>query len=40
VLITPQIIRNPQEARDLMDEYASRFRAMEPLQRKPRDPRR
>ena len=39
VLITPTIIRNPQEARDLTDEYGTRFRALEPLQRKPRDPR-
>lgn len=39
VLLTPSIIRNPQEARDLTDEYGSRFRAMEPLHRKPRDPR-
>ncbi|HEV8693942.1 MAG TPA: type II secretion system secretin GspD [Lysobacter sp.] len=39
VLITPTVIRNPQEARDLTDEYGSRFRAMEPLHRKPRDPR-
>ena len=31
VLITPTIVRNPQEARDLTDEYSSRFRAMEPL---------
>lgn len=39
VLITPTIIRNPQEARDLTDEYGARFRAMEPLQPKARDPR-
>jgi len=39
VLLTPTIIRNPQEARDLTDEYGARFRAMEPLHRKPRDPR-
>jgi general secretion pathway protein D len=39
VLITPTLIRNPQEARDLTDEYGSRFRALEPLHRKPRDPR-
>jgi general secretion pathway protein D len=39
VLLTPTIIRNPQEARDLTDEYGSRFRALEPLHRKPRDPR-
>lgn len=36
VLITPTIIRNPQEARDLTDEYGARFRAMEPLHRTPR----
>lgn len=39
VLITPTILRNPQDARDLTDEYGARFRAMEPLHRKPRDPR-
>ena len=39
ILITPSVIRNPQEARDLTDEYGARFRAMEPLHRKPRDPR-
>ncbi|MFC5570489.1 type II secretion system secretin GspD [Lysobacter yangpyeongensis] len=39
ILITPSVIRNPQEARDLTDEYGARFRALEPLQRKPRDPR-
>ena len=31
VLLTPTIIRNPQEARDLTDEYGQRFRALEPL---------
>ena len=31
VLITPTIIRNPQEARDLTDEYGQKFRALEPL---------
>lgn len=31
ILLTPMIIRNPQEARDLTDEYSRRFRAMEPL---------
>ncbi|MBA3487598.1 MAG: type II secretion system protein GspD, partial [Lysobacter sp.] len=31
ILLTPTIIRNPQEARDLTDEYGRRFRAMEPL---------
>lgn len=34
VLLTPTIIRNPREARDLTDEYSRRFRAMEPLNRK------
>jgi general secretion pathway protein D len=38
VLITPTIVRNPQEARDLTDEYGRRFRAMEPLQSRPRTP--
>ncbi|MGH8078284.1 MAG: type II secretion system protein GspD, partial [Lysobacter sp.] len=36
VLLTPSIVRNPQEARDLTDEYGRRFRAMEPLSRQPR----
>ncbi|NHF67848.1 type II secretion system secretin GspD [Xanthomonas hortorum] len=31
VLITPSIVRNPEEARNLTDEYGQRFRAMEPL---------
>jgi len=31
ILLTPTIVRNPQEARDLTDEYSSRFRAMEPI---------
>jgi len=31
VLLTPTIVRNPQEARDLTDEYGQRFRALEPL---------
>lgn len=31
VLITPTIVRNPQEARDLTDEYGQKFRALEPL---------
>src|SRR5690606_24204584 len=30
VLLTATIIRNPQEARELTDEYTRRFRAMEP----------
>ncbi|HZX77285.1 type II secretion system secretin GspD, partial [Lysobacter sp.] len=36
VLLTPTIVRNPQEATELTDEYTRRFRAMEPLQNKPR----
>src|SRR3546814_17539657 len=31
ILLTPVIIRNPEDARDLTDEYSRRFRAMEPL---------
>jgi general secretion pathway protein D len=31
VLITPTVVRNPQEARALTDEYGRRFRAMEPI---------
>jgi general secretion pathway protein D len=31
VLITPTVVRNPQDARDLTDEYSRRFRAMDPL---------
>lgn len=31
ILITPTIVRNPQEARNLTDEYGRRFRAMDPL---------
>jgi len=31
VLLTPTIVRNPQEANDLTDEYGKRFRALEPL---------
>src|SRR5690606_16422525 len=30
VLLTPSIVRNPQQARDLTDEYGRRFRAMRP----------
>lgn len=36
VLLTPTIVRNPQEATELTDDYTRRFRAMEPLQSKPR----
>jgi general secretion pathway protein D len=35
ILITPTIVRNPQEARDFTDEYSRRFRAMEPLHQPP-----
>jgi general secretion pathway protein D len=35
ILITPTIVRDPQEAGDLTDEYSRRFRAMEPLQHAP-----
>ena len=31
VLITPTVIRNPQEARDLTDEYGRRFRGLDPI---------
>ena len=31
VLITPTVVRNPQEARALTDEYGRRFRAMDPI---------
>ncbi len=31
VLLTPTIVRNPQEARSLTDEYGSKFRALEPM---------
>ncbi|MFT4247075.1 MAG: type II secretion system secretin GspD [Pseudomonas sp.] len=31
VLLTPTLVRNPQEAIDLTDEYGSKFRAMQPL---------
>ncbi|TZF89914.1 type II secretion system secretin GspD [Cognatilysobacter lacus] len=33
VLLTPTVVRNPQEVRNLTDEYTQRFRAMEPLHR-------
>ena len=33
VLLTPTIVRNPVEARNLTDEYGRRFRALEPLHR-------
>src|SRR5690606_36508265 len=31
VLLTPTIVRNGQESRDLTDEYSRKFRAMEPI---------
>ncbi len=31
VLLTPTLVRNPQEAIDLTDEYGQRFRAMDPI---------
>jgi len=31
ILLTPTLVRNPQESRNLTDEYSRRFRAMEPL---------
>lgn len=31
ILLTPTIVRNPLEARNLTDEYGQKFRAMEPL---------
>jgi general secretion pathway protein D len=31
VLITPTVVRNPQESRAMTDEYTRRFRAMEPI---------
>ncbi|WP_368562606.1 type II secretion system secretin GspD [Pseudoxanthomonas sp. UTMC 1351] len=31
ILLTPTIVRNPLEARNLTDEYGQRFRALEPL---------
>ena len=33
VLLTPTVVRNPLEVRNLTDEYTQRFRAMEPLHR-------
>lgn len=32
VLLTPTIVRDPEDARRLTDEYGQRFRAMDPLQ--------
>ncbi len=36
VLLTPTVVRNPLEARNLTDEYGRRFRALEPLNRAPK----
>ncbi|QQP98563.1 type II secretion system secretin GspD [Lysobacter enzymogenes] len=36
ILLTPTLVRNPQESRNLTDEYGRRFRAMEPLNPKPK----
>ncbi|QBH01034.1 type II secretion system secretin GspD [Xanthomonas oryzae] len=33
VLITPSIVRNPQEARKLTDEYGQKFNAMKPIKK-------
>ncbi|WP_166774095.1 type II secretion system secretin GspD [Xanthomonas sp. CFBP 8151] len=33
VLITPSIVRNPQDARDLTDEYGQKFNAMKPIEK-------
>ncbi|HTM20735.1 MAG TPA: type II secretion system secretin GspD [Kofleriaceae bacterium] len=33
VLITPRVVRDPNEARALTDEYGQRFRALEPLRK-------
>jgi general secretion pathway protein D len=35
ILLTPTIVRDPNEARSLTDEYGRRFRALEPLNRAP-----
>ena len=31
ILVTPRVIRDPNEARRLTDEYGERFRALDPL---------
>ena len=36
ILLTPTVVRNPQDARDLTDEYGRRFRAMQPINRTPK----
>jgi general secretion pathway protein D len=35
ILVTPRVIRDPDEARKLTDEYGERFRAMDPLRAGP-----
>lgn len=40
ILLTPTIVRDQQELRTLTDEYSSRFRAMEPIGRAPKQERR
>ena len=37
ILVTPTVIRDPNEARRLTDEYGERFRALDPLRAPPRD---
>lgn len=37
ILLTPKIVRNPLEARKLTDEYGRRFRALEPINRAPKN---
>ncbi|MBC7990300.1 MAG: type II secretion system secretin GspD [Luteimonas sp.] len=37
ILLTPTLVRDPNESRNLTDEYTRRFRAMEPLNRKPKN---
>ncbi len=36
ILLTPTLVRDPVESRNLTDEYSRRFRAMEPLNPKPK----
>jgi len=36
VLITPTVIRDPNDARNLTDEYGSRFRALDPIRTPPK----
>lgn len=37
ILVTPTVIRDPNEARRLTDEYGERFRALDPLRAPPRN---